>query len=135
MPSKLDAQTARLERLLAHTSTCETCKAREAFISERLPPMPRQPLYGWRAIAFPLLEAVNTLPNWAQPIAFGALGFLAYSLVKLILFIPAIIRSPAAGIWTAIQGLALSASIGAVLGMLYSVYREIRSRWFSRRPA
>jgi transcriptional regulator with XRE-family HTH domain len=128
---KLRAQKARVERFLAHNKECEICKAREAYIADRFPPMPPAPRDGWVAIVLPIAERVQRLPVWAQPVATGVILFVAYSLLRLIFLLPSIVRSPREEIPTAITGIALSASIGAALGFLYGQYR----RWRDRRPA
>ena len=128
---KLGAHNARVDRFLAHHKECEICKAREAYIADRFPPMPPAPRDGWVAIVMPIAERVQRLPAWAQPAATGAILFVAYSLFRLIFLLPSIIRSPREGIPTAIAGIAISASIGAAIGFLYGQYR----RWRERRSA
>jgi transcriptional regulator with XRE-family HTH domain len=135
VPEKLSAQNAQLERFLEHGKTCDVCKAREAFVAERFPPMPPAPRHGWAAIAVPIAERVQRLPDWAQPAVFGAIVFTGYSLLKVVLFLPAIARSPVRGTLTAIGGTLLSASIGGTLGLFYGQYRRLRARSSSRSSA
>jgi transcriptional regulator with XRE-family HTH domain len=135
-PDKLEAQTAQLEKLVAHSKTCEVCKAREAFVTERFPPMPPAPRpSGWLGLVMPIAERVQQLPSWARPAATGALIFIAYSLLRLIVLLPAILRSPLSGLLTAAAGIAASGSIGALLGFLYGQYRRLRGRRSARRVA
>ena len=86
------------------------------------------PVTGWLAIAMPIVERVQRLPAWAQPMAAGALLFVGYGLFKLIFLLPAIMRSPVKGALTALMGIALSGSIGAAPGFLYGQHRRLRER-------
>lgn len=133
-PGGFGAHNKHLEQLTAHLETCETCRAREAYLVERFGPMPRPPLRGWLAVAVPIADRIKRLPGWAQPAATGAALFVAYSLFKLVFYIPTIVRDPVRGSLTAVGGIALSGSIGAVLGLLYGQYRRLRSR-NTARPA
>ena len=54
---KLRAHNARVDRFLAHRKECEICKAREAYIADRFPPMPPAPRDGWVAIVLPIARA------------------------------------------------------------------------------
>jgi hypothetical protein len=135
VPTKIKAQAGHFERLLEHNKACAVCRAREAFIDERFPPMPPAPLHGWAAVVVPIAERIQRLPEWAQPAAKGAVVFVAYSLFKLIFFLPEIRRAPVSGSLTAIAGILVSGSMGAALGFLYGQYRRIRTRWSSRRSA
>lgn len=135
VPEKLDAATAHFARLEEHAKGCDVCRAREAFLAERFPPMPPPPVAGWLAIVMPIADRVRRLPAWAQPTATGALLFVAYSLLKLIFLLPAIMRSPVKGAATALTGIALSGSIGAALGFLYGQYRRLRERRSAPRAA
>jgi len=128
----LDERTKRLEQFVKHANECPTCRARRAYIEERFPPMPPMPHRGWLAIAAPISERINRLPVWARPAATGAVVFVAYSLFRLLVLLPAIIRSPVRGSIAAIEGIAASASIGAALGFLYGQYRRLRDRQPSR---
>lgn len=88
--------------------------------------MPRAPVRGWLAVAVPIIDRIGRLPAWARPAATGAVLFTAYSLLKLLFLIPAIARDPLRGSLTALGGITVSATIGAVLGLLYGQYRRWR---------
>ena len=135
VPAKLAEQSARLDRLLAHEKSCDICKARDAYVAEHFPPMPPAPRPGWMAIVAPIVAWVESLPRWARPAAGGAIAFGAYSLFRLIFLVPAIVRSPKVGVPTAVEGILLSVSLGAVLGFLYGVYQRLREGWAARRTA
>ena len=134
-PHTLKEQSARLDRALAHVNTCETCVARDAFVGERFPPMPPAPQSGWLSLVLPVVERVERLPPWARPAAIGAMLFVLFSLFKLLFFLPSIVRDPGTGLVTAAQGIALSATIGAGLGLLYGQYQRLRARWAARGAA
>jgi transcriptional regulator with XRE-family HTH domain len=135
VPDKLDAKRRHFERLLEHRPTCGACTAREAFISERFPPMPPAPRRGIMILIMPIGDRIQRLPAWARPAAVGALLFVAYSFVRLLFLLPAIARDPWQGGITAVEGILASAAIGAVLGALYGLYRRWRARGPKRRMA
>lgn len=132
-PSGMNAHNRHVEELTTHLKTCETCRTRETYVSERFGPMPRAPLRGWLAIAVPIFDRINRLPAWARPAATGAVLFTGYSLFKVIFYIPTIARDPVRGSLAALGGITASASIGAVLGLLYGQYRRIREERLARR--
>lgn len=125
-PENMKAHARRVEELNAHVSTCDVCKAREAYLAQRFPPMPRAPVRGVLAVVVPILERIGRLPAWAQPAAIGAGLFTAYSLFRVLFLLPTIARDPLRGSLTALGGITLSASIGGVLGLLYGLYRRSR---------
>jgi hypothetical protein len=119
-------QKERHARLKAHMEACETCKARVAYIAERFPPMPRPPVTGWLAIALPVYERIQRLPQWAQPPAIGAIVCLAYSLIRLVFVLPQFMAGGISGMLVVLAGFAASASIGIVGGFIYVLYRRLR---------
>ena len=125
-PTDLEQQSDRLALVVAHEKTCELCAAREAFIAERFPPMPPAPRRGVPAIVVPIAERIQTLPRWAQAPATGAVLFVAYSLLKLVFLLPGLARRGWAGLLTAAEGIAVSAALGALVGLLYDFYRQRR---------
>jgi hypothetical protein len=125
-PSDLPGQSKRLDRVVEHTETCELCAARDAFITERFAPMPPAPRPGWLAVVVPIAERIAKLPRWAQAPATGAVLFASYSLFKLLILLPSFIRGGAQGLLAAGEGIAASASIGALLGLFYGFYRRRR---------
>ena len=134
VPRKIEAQTAHFERLLEHNKTCDLCRARQAFIAERFGPMPPAPRHGWMVIVMPIVERLRRLPPRAQPAVIGAILFAVYTLVRVIFELPTLVRGPFSGLLTAITAVLVSASLGAVLGFFYGLYRRARTRE-SARPA
>jgi transcriptional regulator with XRE-family HTH domain len=125
-PNGRSHHSDRVDRALAHARTCEVCAAREAFVAERFPPMPPAPRPGWLAITVPIAERVQSLPRWAQAPATGAILFVAYSLFRLLLLLPSLARSGWPGLLAVIGGFAASATLGAVVGFIYDLYRRWR---------
>jgi transcriptional regulator with XRE-family HTH domain len=125
-PRGSNQQKERHARLNAHMQACETCRARVAYVAERFPPMPRPPVTGWMAVVIPILERVRRLPDWAQPPAIGAIACCAYTLIKVVFSLPGLIASGLDGLLVALAGFAVSASLGAVGGFVYVLYRRLR---------
>jgi len=125
-PTDIDERSSRHDRLLDHVKACKLCAAREAFVSERFPPMPPAPRPGLLGVVVPIAERIQTLPRWAQAPTIGAILFVAYSLFKLLLLLPSFARRGVAGLLTAAEGIAASAALGALAGFLYDLYRRRR---------
>ena len=135
MPEKVSARAAHLDRLVAHVKECDACSARDAYVRVRFSPMPRPPRHGWMAIVIPIAERIDRLPAWAKPAATGATFFMAYSLIKVVFMLPAIVRDPGRNGPMALAGTLLSGSIGAALGFLYGRIQAVRAMWAARRAA
>jgi len=135
MPEKTSARTAHLDRLIAHVKDCDACIARDAYVRVRFSPMPRPPRHGWMAIVIPIAERIDRLPAWAKPAATGAIFFMAYSLIKVVFMLPAIIQDPVRNIPLALMGTLASGSIGAALGFLYGRVKALSAMWAARRTA
>src|SRR5690348_8548531 len=127
-PEDMKAHARRVEEINAHVASCDVCAAREAYVNERFPPMPRVPVRGWLAVVVPIFDRIARLPEWARPAATGAVLFAAYSLIRVVFLLPSIARDPLHGLLTALEGVTLSASIGAALGLVYGQYRRFRDR-------
>ena len=132
-PDKLDARTAHLERALEHARTCDTCQAREKFAHERFGEMPERPMPAWLNAIGWMATRVERLPVWARPAAWVGLAFGAFSLFRILFVVPAMRSNPDL-ILTALLGLAASVSIGAAVGLVYGVFKALRSK-FRARPA
>lgn len=120
-----------LKRGVEHLKTCPVCIAREKYAEQRLGKMPALPLTGYTRVLAAIAARVEKLPRSVQPAAWGALGFGAYSLVKVVAWLPRLIGNPSDRL-VALEGLALSMSIGAGVGLLYSAFREVKQKL---RPA
>lgn len=134
VPDKLAARNTHLERAIQHHQTCETCQARETFARETLGEMPPRPMPWWMHAMDWINTRAEALPVWARPAVWVGLAFGAYTLVRIVFLIPAMSSDPGL-ILTAIQGLAASVSIGAVVGVIYGTFRMLKSRWQARRHA
>lgn len=128
VPAKSDQRNKQLERLIEHTQSCAVCGAREKYVTERFGPMPPAPREGLLALIMPIAERIQKLPPWARPAATGATIFVAYSLLRLLFLLPTIVRDPGRGILTAATGILASASLGAVLGLLYGFFQRLRKQ-------
>jgi transcriptional regulator with XRE-family HTH domain len=131
-PSSLKAITKYYEESAAHRKTCQVCAAREKYVLDRFGKMPPPPMEGWMKTFGLIADPIERLPRWAQPAGWVAVGFGLYSLLRIIVMLPAIARNPS--YWpVALGGLALSMSIGAGLGLIYGGFREFRERRVARR--
>ena len=116
------------EGLVKHASNCPTCKARESYVAERFGPMPPRPLPGIVGVIGRIDSQVSRLPQWARPIAWGALIFLAMSAFRILLFSPQLFRQQ--GGWLiALGALGVSIALGAAVGAVVSAYRAIRGQY------
>jgi DNA-binding XRE family transcriptional regulator len=127
IPDDLKGHTAYLERGLQHRTTCPTCLAREKYIEERFGKMPPIPMSNSMRVFGALFERIERLPRWARPGAWVAMAFGAYSIVRIVFALPLLVRSPE--YWAvSFQGLAVSVSMGAAIGLLYGGSREVWER-------
>ena len=134
VPEKLDARVKRLEKLNEHSRACPTCLAREAWVRAHCPPLPERPLPLWVKGVGLLVSLAERLPKWAQPSVYVGAAFGAYSLFRLVFFVPRIVAHPREG-FVALGGLLGSISIGAALGALYGGGKYLWTRVTSRRIA
>lgn len=131
-PSDLKALNKYFEEGIAHAKTCQTCAAREAYIRDRFGEMPPMPLQGWMKIFGFVVASIDKLPRWAQPAGWTAFAFGAYSLMRIVFMLPALVRNPQ--YWpVALGGLAASISIGGAVGAIFGGFREFRDKRAFRR--
>ena len=117
------ASLEHLQALNEHTASCATCGARDAYVLERFGPMPEMPIRGWLGMLASIAKRIDRLPEWARPGAWGALCFLAYTTFKLIFALPALLKVP--GGWLLpFKALAVSGSIGAIVGLAYGALKR-----------
>lgn len=132
VPSGLKALTKYYEESAEHGKTCQVCAAREKYVLERFGNVPPLPMEGWMKTFGLIADPIGRLPRWAQPAGWVAVAFGLYSLLRIIVMLPAIVRNPSY-LSVALGGLALSMSIGAGLGLIYGGFREFRERRVARR--
>ena len=132
IPDDAKAHTAYMERADKHLKSCSACTAREEFVAERFGAMPKPPLPAWMTTLGWIAVRVEKPPEWARPAIWIGLAFGAYSMFRIIFWIPAILRDPKIVI-TALTGLGASMAIGATLGLAYGAFRTAKSKL--TRPA
>lgn len=133
-PDKLKERVKRLEELAAHERACPTCLAREAYAQAHCPPLPEPPLPQWVKAVRRLDALAQRLPEWARPAVHVGAAFGAYSLFRIVFFVPRIVVQPRLGL-TALAGLLLSITIGAAVGALYGGGRHLWAQVKARRIA
>jgi transcriptional regulator with XRE-family HTH domain len=130
-PDDTKAHAAYMERADKHLKVCPVCNAREQFVAARFGEMPKPPLPAWMTALGWVAIRVEKLPEWARPGVWIGLAFGAYSMFRIILFIPAMLRDPKIVI-TALTGLSASMAIGASLGLAYGAFRKAKSKLVRR---
>jgi len=126
-PTSLKAQTAYLERGVAHARSCPVCLEREKYIADRFPPMPPRPMPFWIESFSKVGDRVAKLPRWAQPGAWMGMAFGAYTFVQLFFGVPGEGSRPEKWI-IAVGSMVLSVALGAAIGVVYGGIREWRAR-------
>jgi DNA-binding XRE family transcriptional regulator len=127
LPGDLQAQSEHLERKARHADTCPVCLARGRYIADKFKKMPRRPMSTSMRIVGQVAARIDNLPRWAQPGVWMALMFGAYSVVRIIIFLPQLERQPQ--YWfVPLVGLAASVTIGGTIGLIYGWFRELRDK-------
>lgn len=134
VPEKLEARRKQLEALQAHVSACPTCQARDRWVASHCPPLPERPLPLWIKALGRFAQFAESLPPWASPAVYGGAFFGVYSLFRLVFGLPRIASHPREGL-IALGALALSVSIGALLGLLYGSTKYQWQKRNARRNA
>lgn len=115
-------QIALGKEIVHHMQACEACRARTAWAREHLPPPPQPPATGFGRLFAATLAAIDRLPKWARPAAFGAIALGLVTSVRFLVLLPAMVRSPAFAL-AALGGMLLVAAAGAIGGFAYSLTR------------
>jgi len=123
-PEKLKARVNRIEQLAAHERVCPTCLAREAYARAHCPPLPEPPVPQWVKGVRRLEALAQRLPVWARPAVHVGAAFGAYTVFRIVFFVPRIVAQPRLGL-TALVGLLMSVTIGAGIGVLYGGGRHL----------
>ena len=134
LPEQLKARVKRLEQLGDHARVCPTCIARDEYVHAHCPPLPEPPLPNWMKGARFLVSLAERLPKWAEPTVYVGAAFGGYSLFRIVFLLPQIVRHPRFGL-TALTGLLLSITIGAIVGALYGGGKHLWTQVRARRIA
>lgn len=126
-PENTKAQTADMESADDHLKSCAVCKAREQFVAERFGEMPRPPMPGMMGLLVWIVPRVDKLPGWARPAVWVGMAFGAFSVLRILVLIPALLREPRVAV-TALAGLSASVAIGASLGLAYGGFQTARAK-------
>lgn len=120
-PSDAKAESGRayLERLEAHTKSCDICQARERFIHEHFPEMPRFPMPGGMGILLGAISWVEDRPEWMRPALYGAALLAAMTALRVVFLLFGVFRHPKL-LLLAVGAMALAALGGAAGGLVYS---------------
>jgi DNA-binding XRE family transcriptional regulator len=113
----LDAHVARAE---SHASTCTTCRARDAFIAERFPPLEAPSLPGWARALNAFGGWVEARPDWLRPAIWGASALVALTMLRVLFALPLAVREPRV-LLVALGALLASAAIGTFGGLVYAL--------------
>ena len=122
------AWIALRNEVTGHLAACETCRAREAWAREHLPPAPTPPLAGLYRLALAADAGIDGLPEWARPAAYGAIALALLTSVRVLFLIPSMLRSPASTLAAALGTVLLAAAAGAAGGLAYSLTRPWPAR-------
>lgn len=126
-PESTKAQSAHMQSAEDHLKSCSVCKAREQFIADRFGEMPRPPLPGIMPVMVRIVPLVDRMPKWTRPAVWLGLAFGAYSMLRILLLLPAMLREPRVAL-TALAGLSASVAIGASLGLAYGGFQAARAK-------
>ena len=127
LPGDLQAQSEHIERRTRHADTCPVCLARGRYIAEKFRTMPSRPMPTSTRMLGAVATRIDNLPRWAQPGVWMALGFGAYSVFRIITFLPRLARQPQYW-YVPLAGLAMSVTIGGAIGLIYGGVRELRNK-------
>jgi transcriptional regulator with XRE-family HTH domain len=125
LPNGHKALNEYLERGSKHRASCSVCTARKKFVEDHFGKMPPPPMSSSMRAFVTVADRIETWPRWAQPAGWVAMWFGGYSLLKIVFRLPRFGRDPQ--YWLiALGGLLASISIGAIIGVIYGGFRELR---------
>jgi hypothetical protein len=119
-PSTRAALEAHVARAESHAVSCTTCRARDAFVAERFPPLEGPPLPRWARALNAFGGWVHARPDWLRPAIWGASALAAMTLVRVLFALPLAVREPAV-LLAALGALAGAAAMGAFGGLVYAL--------------
>ena len=120
MPEERAALEAHAARAEAHAADCATCRARDAFLSERFPAMPPMPMPGWARMLQRLMGWVDARPAWMRPAILGSAALAALTVIRVVLVLPSALREPRL-LLAALGALVAASAAGAFGGLVYAL--------------
>lgn len=127
LPRDLQSQSEHLEARRKHQATCPVCSANGKYIAGKFAQVPPAPVPTSVRTVGAIAKRVDNLPRWAQPGAWMAMYFGAYSIFRIFIMLPRLTARPQ--YWfVPLAGLAMSMTIGGVLGLIYGGVRVLRGK-------
>lgn len=109
-----------------HTSFCPVCQARETFLREHFPPLPALPVPRWFELLRGFSSWLRRWPDWARPPIVGALLVGGFTLVRVLLALPALARDGTVA--TGLSSILVAAAAGGAGGALFVLLRRLAPR-------
>lgn len=126
LDAKAEKFLAHLQRAEAHAKTCATCQAREQFVRERFPEMPKPPVAGWMRVFAAGTNWIERRPEWMRPAFYGAAILAAMTSIRAAFILLGAVRQPRL-VLLALGAVAVAALAGAGGGLVYAfVGRPVR---------
>lgn len=119
LDTKAEARLAHVQRAETHAKSCATCLAREQFVRERFPDMPKPPVAGWIRIFGVVAAWVEARPAWMRPAIYGAAAVAAMTSIRAVFMLLGAVREPRLAL-LALGAVAAAALAGAGGGLVYS---------------
>jgi hypothetical protein len=123
--AKLQKRVAYFERGDLHAKSCPTCLAREQFVREHFPNLPKPPVAGWMRVFGAITNWIQARPEWLRPALYGAVILAAMTMVRVPFLLLRGLRQPGL-LLVALGALAAASVAGAGGGLIY---------YFLGRPA
>src|SRR5689334_22899303 len=118
--AKAGARAEYLERAGAHVKGCAICQARDQFVKERFPDMPKPPVAGWIRVLAGVASWIEARPAWARPAFYGAAIFGALTAFRNVFVLLGAARPPKL-LLTAVGAIVVALLLGAAGGLGYSL--------------
>jgi hypothetical protein len=118
--AKAERQLAHVQRGETHAKACATCQAREQFVRERFPEMPKPPVAGWMRIVGGAVSWIEARPEWMRPAFYGAAILAAMTSLRAVFVLLGAVRQPRLALM-ALGAVALAAVAGAGGGLVYAL--------------
>jgi hypothetical protein len=115
----LKKHVAHMERVAAHLETCTVCQAREQFVKDRFPNMPKLPMATWMRVLGAVTRWVDARPEWIRPAFYGAAILAVMTSMRAAIMLLVAARDPRVLV-TALGAIVLASAAGAGGGLVYS---------------